>query len=69
MSSTDTAIPATGIHEETLDPPEWNQFRVLCHRMLDDLIDYLASLRTRSAWQADASRGPGVVRRALAARA
>jgi aromatic-L-amino-acid decarboxylase len=37
--------------EETLDPHDWEEFRALARRMLDDTIDYLASLRERPAWQ------------------
>jgi aromatic-L-amino-acid/L-tryptophan decarboxylase len=37
--------------EETLDPQDWEEFRSLARRMLDDTIDYLVSLRERPAWQ------------------
>jgi aromatic-L-amino-acid/L-tryptophan decarboxylase len=37
--------------EETLDPDNWDEFRALSHRMLDDMLDYLMSLRDRAAWQ------------------
>ena len=37
--------------EETLDPHDWEEFRALARRMLDDTIDYLASLRGRPVWQ------------------
>lgn len=37
--------------EETLDPRDWEQFRSLGHRMLDDMLDYLSSLRDKPAWQ------------------
>ena len=37
--------------ERTLDPADWSQFRALAHRMLDDTIDHLSSLRERPAWQ------------------
>ncbi len=37
--------------EETLDPSDWNEFRALGHRMLDDMLDYLGSLRDQPAWQ------------------
>ncbi len=52
MSLTETVIPDFGVLEETLDPADWNKFRTLGHRMLDDMIDHLASLRTQPAWQA-----------------
>jgi aromatic-L-amino-acid decarboxylase len=37
--------------EETLDPADWEAFRALAHRMVDDSLDYLATLRERAAWQ------------------
>ncbi len=39
------------ISEETLDPEDWPQFRRQGHRMLDDMFDYLESLRSRPVWQ------------------
>ena len=47
--------------EETLDPAEWPEFRALAHRMVDDMIDHLATLRDQPAWQPM----PDAVRRAL----
>ncbi len=37
--------------EETLDPADWEQFGRLAHRMLDDTLEHLASLRTQPAWR------------------
>ncbi|HKE90445.1 MAG TPA: pyridoxal-dependent decarboxylase [Gemmatimonadales bacterium] len=37
--------------ELTLDPASWDDFRILGHRMLDDMVDYLASVRERPVWQ------------------
>jgi aromatic-L-amino-acid decarboxylase len=37
--------------EETLDPADWEETRRLAHRMVDDTIDSLASLRERAPWQ------------------
>lgn len=37
--------------EETLDPGDWEEFRGLAHRMLDDTVDYLASRREQPVWQ------------------
>lgn len=45
----------------TLDPADWEEFRALAHRMVDDMIGHLASLREQPAWQPV----PEVVRRAL----
>jgi aromatic-L-amino-acid decarboxylase len=50
--------------EVTLDPagPEgWAAFRVLAHRMVDDMLDHLSSLHQQPAWRAM----PGDVRAAL----
>jgi len=38
--------------EETLDPRDWEEFRTLARRMLDDTIDYLASRREKPVWRA-----------------
>lgn len=37
--------------EETLDPEDWRALRRQGHRMLDDMFDYLESLRERPVWQ------------------
>lgn len=37
--------------ELTLDPADWNEFRRLAHRMVDDMLDHLSTLRDRPAWQ------------------
>jgi len=36
---------------ETLDPQDWDELRALGHRMLDDMIDHIASVRERPVWQ------------------
>ncbi|WP_295815231.1 pyridoxal-dependent decarboxylase [uncultured Deinococcus sp.] len=36
---------------ETLDPPDWAQMRLLAHRMVDDALGHLETLRERPAWQ------------------
>ncbi len=43
--------PDTRPTEFTLDPADWESLRALGHRMLDDMLDNLASLRERPAWQ------------------
>ena len=35
----------------SLDPPDWRRFRDQGHRMLDDMVDYLARIRERPVWQ------------------
>jgi len=37
--------------EETLDPKDWEAMRLLGHRMVDDMLDYLKTVRERPAWQ------------------
>ena len=36
---------------ETLDPTDWEAMRSLAHRMVDDAIDYVATVRERPVWQ------------------
>ena len=35
----------------TLDPENWDELRAQGHRMLDDMIDYLAKVRERPVWR------------------
>jgi aromatic-L-amino-acid decarboxylase len=37
--------------EETLDPDDWESMRKLGHKMLDDMVDYVKTVRERPAWQ------------------
>jgi len=37
--------------EETLDPPDWEEFRRFAHGVIDDTVGWLATLRERAAWQ------------------
>lgn len=37
---------------ETLDPENWEEMRALAHRMVDDAITYLETVRERPVWQA-----------------
>src|SRR5215813_4129427 len=45
----DTQLPADA--SETLDPQDWDALRAQGHRMLDDMIDYIAAIRERPVWQ------------------
>ncbi len=36
---------------ENLDPQDWDEFRRNGHRALDEMIDYLATVRDRPVWQ------------------
>ena len=38
--------------DETLDPHDWDAFRVLAHRMVDDMLDVLEGLREGPPWRA-----------------
>jgi aromatic-L-amino-acid decarboxylase len=37
--------------EENLDPDDWAVMRTLGHRMVDDMIDYLLTVRDRAPWR------------------
>jgi aromatic-L-amino-acid decarboxylase len=37
--------------DESLDPVDWHPVRLQAHRMLDDMLDYLESTRTRPVWK------------------
>jgi len=37
--------------EETLDPQDWDSVRALGHRMLDDMLDYMQTVRERPVWR------------------
>ena len=37
--------------EETLDPHDWDAMRALAHRMVDDMMSHLETLRSRGPWQ------------------
>lgn len=36
---------------ETLDPDNWDEMRALAHRMVDDAITYIETVRERPVWQ------------------
>ena len=37
--------------EETLDPDDWDSMRKIGHKMLDDMVDYMKTVRERPVWQ------------------
>jgi aromatic-L-amino-acid/L-tryptophan decarboxylase len=43
--------PDTELAQLTLDPENWDEIRELGHRMLDDMLDHLSTLREQPAWQ------------------
>ena len=48
MSHTPNETPS---QSASLDPESWEEFRTLSHTVLDDMIDYLQTVRDRPAWQ------------------
>jgi len=59
MSTPEGAPGALPGPSETLDPADWAELRALGHRMLDDMLDYVANVRDRPVWRPipDAVRG------------
>jgi aromatic-L-amino-acid/L-tryptophan decarboxylase len=49
----------------TLDPENWDEFRVMGHRMLDDMIDYLQTVREQKAWQSPSPEARAALREPL----
>jgi aromatic-L-amino-acid decarboxylase len=45
------AQPAPRPPSDTLDPQDWEEFRALGHKMLDDVVDYLRQIRQRPTWR------------------
>ncbi len=39
-------------HTHSLDPDDWVEFRAQSHLMLDDMLDYIETIRQRPVWQA-----------------
>ena len=42
---------ATNTNEVTLDPSDWESVRKLGHRMVEDMVSYLQSMRDRPVWR------------------
>jgi glutamate/tyrosine decarboxylase-like PLP-dependent enzyme len=52
LKETDIMMKEENIqNEENLDPKDWDAMRTLGHRIVDDLLDQLADLKHRPAWQ------------------
>ncbi len=47
----DTEVAQLTLNQLTLDPENWDEIRELGHRMLDDMLDHLSTLREQPAWQ------------------
>lgn len=43
--------PLDSLSEESLDPADWQAFAQLAHRMLDESLEYLRTVRERPVWQ------------------
>ena len=50
MNVVSRQAPLLSEPSETLDPQNWDGLRALGHRMLDDMLDYTASIRNRPVW-------------------
>jgi aromatic-L-amino-acid decarboxylase len=53
-STRSTASKAPETRELSLDPPDargWEELRLLGHRMVDDMLEYLRTVRERPVWQ------------------
>jgi aromatic-L-amino-acid/L-tryptophan decarboxylase len=50
MNVVSRQAPPLSEPSETLDPQNWDGLRALGHRMLDDMLDYAASIRNRPVW-------------------
>ncbi|WP_224242289.1 pyridoxal phosphate-dependent decarboxylase family protein [Hyalangium gracile] len=44
-------VASPSAQEFNLDPRSWEDFRALGHRMLDDMVDHLSTLREQPAWR------------------
>jgi len=51
--------------EETLDPRDWEEVRTLGKQMVDDMIEYLRTVRERPVWQPIPQDLPGEFQRPL----
>lgn len=52
-------------HEENLDPEDWDAFRSLAHRMVDDMVDYQQHVRERPVWQPVTARAKAELKQPL----
>jgi glutamate/tyrosine decarboxylase-like PLP-dependent enzyme len=51
VTNTSRETPLQTGSSETLDPQNWDDIRAQGHRMLDDMIDYVADIRERPVWR------------------
>lgn len=46
-----TSEDSNSRESQTLDPADWSEMRALGHRMIDDMIDYVAGIGERPVWR------------------
>ena len=51
MNSSEISNLPTSANEQSLDPRDWDELRRLGHRMVEDMMDYLQTVRERPAWK------------------
>jgi aromatic-L-amino-acid/L-tryptophan decarboxylase len=51
VTKTSRKVPLPTGPSQTLDPQNWDEIRAQGHRMLDDMIDYVAQIRERPVWR------------------
>lgn len=61
MNTTDSRA----VKNRSLDPEDWEEFRALGHQMLDDMIEYLRTVRERPVWQSPSAEAREFLRTPL----
>jgi aromatic-L-amino-acid/L-tryptophan decarboxylase len=51
VSCDQSSAGASSKEEETLDPSDWHAFKMLGHRMVDDMVKHLSGLHEQPAWR------------------
>lgn len=59
------SLPENGRPEETLDPADWDELRALGHRMVDEVLTYLQTIRERPVWRPIPDEVKAALRRPL----
>ncbi|HEU4649244.1 MAG TPA: pyridoxal-dependent decarboxylase, partial [Gemmatimonadales bacterium] len=59
------SLPETARPEETLDPENWDELRALGHRMVDEVLTYLQTIRERPVWRPIPDEVKAALRRPL----
>lgn len=61
-----TAPPEASVGvEETLDPEDWSALRQLGHQMVDDMLEYLHTVRERPVWRSPSAEVRALLREPL----